>query len=100
MDSDDVLIIEKLEDARRAYKLVTSKEFSTVFKTIAESIVERAISEFCTKIDPNKIEDVVRIRETIKFYKYGLFDEIQTLIQVGEIALEEAQERGLKYDLT
>lgn len=93
--ADDRELFEKLEQAGLADRLMADPAWGLLRKA-ADRIVEKALKQFVLNTKPTEIEKIIEFQLLVRKYKYGkLFAEIEELRQEGELAYEEAKERGI-----
>ncbi|MFQ5687298.1 MAG: hypothetical protein ACE5GV_11610 [Candidatus Scalindua sp.] len=91
---EDKELYDKLERAALANKLKSSNEWK-LLEEARKRIVERAVCEFATRTDVTDIAKLTELKVIIKKYKYGLFSELDLLIQEGELAFHEYKNREM-----
>jgi len=93
-------IAKLLEDAHYARKVMTEGRFAEAFRTVCNSILEREMRRFVFKVKPDDVVEVVRAQETIKKYRYAIFQEIDDLIKAAQYIEEQQEEAGLRRPIT
>jgi hypothetical protein len=90
---DDKALYDLIEKTNLADKLESDPAWM-MLREAGDRIVERAVTEFALRTNPNDIDRIIELQVIIKKYKYGLFDEIRILKQESDTAFSELQERG------
>ena len=89
----DKELFDLVEKANLAERLENDPAWK-MLKEAADRIVDRAITEFALRTNPNDTERIIELQVIIKKYKYGLFDEVRVLKNDAANAFEEAKDRG------
>lgn len=91
---DDKELYDLIEKSNLAEKLESDPAWK-MLREAGDRIVERAVTEFALKTNPNDTERIIELQVIIKKYKYGLFDEIRILKQESDVAFHELRDRGM-----
>lgn len=94
IEDDD--LNELLEDAMEAEKFLDSPT-SKIVQKLSQKTVDKYISKFVFEKPPNDLQAffmwAMEIRSVIRKHKFGIFEEIKALKEVGEDAYNERQFR-------
>lgn len=91
---DDKELYELIEKANLADKLVNDPTYK-LLREAADRIVERAVTEFALKAEPDNLVEIIKLQTVIRLYKFGLFREVEVLKRESESAYQEAKDRGV-----
>jgi len=85
---------DKLQEAGLVEKLTSSPEWG-MFKEASDRIIDRAINEFAKNTKADDTVKVIELQTIIRKYKYGLFNEVNSLKVESDMLFEEAKSRGM-----
>ena len=91
---NDKELYDLVEKANLAEKLMADPTWG-LLKEASNRIVERAVSEFALKANPDDLVEIIKLQTIIRMYKFGFLKEVEILKQESEFAFQEAKERGV-----
>jgi len=91
-------LVGRMDLGAQVRDFVEDPRFKHIFEEALRTVADREINKLL-KLDPKDTVAVVRCQERIKIYGHEFLAELLRLIQDGENAFTEADERGLTEDL-